>query len=98
MGGLFFGHPEPDVFDKRSERIVSTIAAQAAIAIDRARLYRAAQEEIEHRKRAEEVLRDNENARLVPPDDPRALAEALLAVTRDPAGAVRLARGAFETA
>jgi glycosyltransferase involved in cell wall biosynthesis len=45
-----------------------------------------------------EVLRDNENARLVPPDDPHALAEALLAVARDPAGAVRLARGAFETA
>jgi glycosyltransferase involved in cell wall biosynthesis len=45
-----------------------------------------------------EVLRDNENARLVPPDDPRALAEALLAMTRDPATAVRLARGAFETA
>jgi glycosyltransferase involved in cell wall biosynthesis len=45
-----------------------------------------------------EVLRDNENARLVPPDDPRALAEALLAVTRDPALAVRLARGAFDTA
>jgi glycosyltransferase involved in cell wall biosynthesis len=45
-----------------------------------------------------EILRDNENARLVPPDDPRALAEALLAVTRDPALAVRLARGAFDTA
>jgi glycosyltransferase involved in cell wall biosynthesis len=45
-----------------------------------------------------EVLRDNENARLVPPDDPRALADALLAVSRDPALAVRLARGAFDTA
>ena len=45
-----------------------------------------------------EILRDNENARLVPPDNPRALAEALLAVTRDPALAVRLARGAFDTA
>jgi glycosyltransferase involved in cell wall biosynthesis len=45
-----------------------------------------------------EVLRDNENARLVPPDDPRALAEAMLAMTRDPATAVRLARGAFDTA
>jgi glycosyltransferase involved in cell wall biosynthesis len=45
-----------------------------------------------------EVLRDNENARLVPPDDPQALAEALLAVTRDATMAVRLARGAFETA
>jgi glycosyltransferase involved in cell wall biosynthesis len=45
-----------------------------------------------------EVLRDNENARLVPPDDPRALADALLAITREPALAVRLARGAFDTA
>jgi len=45
-----------------------------------------------------EILRDNENARLVPPDDPRALAEALLALSRDPATAVRLARGAFDTA
>ncbi len=45
-----------------------------------------------------EILRDNENARLVPPDDPRALADALLAVTRDAALAVRLARGAFDTA
>jgi len=45
-----------------------------------------------------EILRDNENARLVPPDDPRALADALRAVTQDPALAVRLARGAFETA
>ncbi len=45
-----------------------------------------------------EVLRDNENARLVPPEDPRALADALLALTREPAVAVRLARGAFDTA
>jgi glycosyltransferase involved in cell wall biosynthesis len=45
-----------------------------------------------------EILRDNENARLVPPDDPRALADALRAVTQDPALAVRLASGAFDTA
>lgn len=45
-----------------------------------------------------EILRDNENARLVPADDPRALADALLALTRDTALAVRLARGAFDTA
>lgn len=45
-----------------------------------------------------EILRDNENARLVPPDDPRALADALRAVTLDPALAVRLARGAFDAA
>ena len=60
LGGLFFGHPQPGAFDERAERIVSAIAAQAAIAIDRTRLYRAAQEEIDRRRRAEEVLRDNE--------------------------------------
>ena len=60
LGGLFFGHPQPDVFDERAERLVSGIAAQAAIAIDRSGLYRAAQEEIERRRRAEDGLRDNE--------------------------------------
>jgi PAS domain S-box-containing protein len=60
LGGLFFGHPQPDVFDARAERIVAAIAVQAAIAIDKARLYRAAQEEIERRRRIEQVLRENE--------------------------------------
>src|SRR5262249_49409849 len=45
LGGLFFGHPEPGMFDARAERIVAAIAVQAGIAIDRAKLYRAAQEE-----------------------------------------------------
>ena len=40
IGGLFFGHSEPGVFTERAERIVEGIAAQAAIAIDNARLYR----------------------------------------------------------
>ncbi len=40
-GGLFFGHPEPAVFKERAERVVVGIAAQAAIAIDNARLLRA---------------------------------------------------------
>ena len=39
IGGLFFGHPEPDLFTERAERLVSGIAQQAAIAIDNARLY-----------------------------------------------------------
>ena len=46
LGGLFFGHSEPGVFDERAERIVAAIAVQAAIAIDKARLYQAAQDEI----------------------------------------------------
>ena len=44
LGGLFFGHSEAGVFGERAERIVAAIASQAAIAIDKARLYRAAQD------------------------------------------------------
>jgi PAS domain S-box-containing protein len=38
IGGLFFGHPDPGVFTGRDERIVRGVVAQAAIAIDNARL------------------------------------------------------------
>jgi len=62
LGGLFFGHSQADVFGERAERIVGAIASQAAIAIDKARLYRAAQEEIERRRRIEAALRDSEQS------------------------------------
>lgn len=39
IGGLFFGHPEPDVFTAEHEEIVSSIATQAAIAIDNSKLF-----------------------------------------------------------
>jgi PAS domain S-box-containing protein len=39
LGGLFFGHPEPDKFTKEHEDIVTSIAGQAAIGIDNAILY-----------------------------------------------------------
>jgi PAS domain S-box-containing protein len=39
IGGLFFGHSAIDVFSARAERIVTGVAAQAAVAIDNARLY-----------------------------------------------------------
>jgi len=42
IGGLFFGHSQPAAFSERTERIVSGLAGQAAIAIDNARLYDAA--------------------------------------------------------
>jgi PAS domain S-box-containing protein len=58
LGGLFFGHPDVGVFTERAERIVSGIAAQAAIAMDNARLYEAAQREIANRERAEAALRE----------------------------------------
>ncbi len=50
IGGLFFGHPAPGVFSERSERLVVGIAAQAAVAIDNARLFAAAQKAADERK------------------------------------------------
>lgn len=52
FGGLFFGHPQPGRFREEHERAALAIAAQAAAAIDNARLYQAAQREIEARQRA----------------------------------------------
>jgi signal transduction histidine kinase/DNA-binding response OmpR family regulator len=56
LGGLFFGHSDPGIFSERAERLVAGIAAQAAVAIDNARLYQASQREIEARKRVEQDL------------------------------------------
>jgi PAS domain S-box-containing protein len=60
IGGLFFGHPEPGRFSERHEQLMVGIAAQAAVAIDNARLYRNAQREVEERRRAEDALRESE--------------------------------------
>jgi len=49
LGGLFFGHPEPGVFTERTERIVAGVAAQAAIAMDNARLFEVAQKSAQER-------------------------------------------------
>jgi PAS domain S-box-containing protein len=43
LGGLFFGHAEPDVFTDGDERVIVGLAAQAAIALDNARLFDAVQ-------------------------------------------------------
>ncbi len=48
IGGLFFGHDRVGVFGDRAERVVSSIAGWAAVAMDNARLYDA-----ERRARAE---------------------------------------------
>ena len=52
IGGLFFGHPEIGVFSERAERLVVGVAAQAAIAIDNARLYEARKELLESERSA----------------------------------------------
>ena len=60
IGGLFFGHPDPAVFTARAERIVTGVAAQAAVAIDNARLYERAQKAAEERQKlleSERVVR-----------------------------------------
>ncbi len=58
MGGLFFGHPDPGIFSDASMRLALGVAAQAAICIDNARLYRAAEREIAERRLAENRERD----------------------------------------
>ncbi len=54
IGGLFFGHDQPSVFTHDAEGIAVAIAAHAAVAIDNARLYATAQEEM----RSKELLLD----------------------------------------
>jgi signal transduction histidine kinase len=39
IGGLFFGHPDPGKFTEEHEMLVSSIAAQAAISLDNAKLF-----------------------------------------------------------
>ena len=60
IGGLFFGHADPGVFTERAERLVASVAVMAAIAMEKIRLYDAAQREIEQRRQAEAMLRENE--------------------------------------
>ncbi len=44
LGGLLFGHSEVAQFTERHERLLVGVAAQAAIAIDNARLFKAVQD------------------------------------------------------
>ena len=39
VGGLFFGHPDPGVFNERTQRLVEGVAAHASVAVDNSRLY-----------------------------------------------------------
>ncbi|WP_426435452.1 PAS domain S-box protein [Bradyrhizobium genosp. P] len=56
LGGLFFGHARPGMFSERSERGLSGLAAEAAVAIDNANLSQAMRREIAERKRTQEAL------------------------------------------
>jgi signal transduction histidine kinase len=58
LGGLFFGHRTPAVFTERSEDRVRALAAEAAVALDNARLSREREQELVERRRAEDALRE----------------------------------------
>ncbi|WP_324749693.1 GAF domain-containing protein [Sphingomonas sp. LY54] len=57
LGGLFFGHSAPGRFTERHERLMAGLAGQAAIALDNANLFRAAERELEVRRRTETELK-----------------------------------------
>ncbi len=57
LGGLFLGHSEPGRFTEAHEAIITGIAAQAAIAMDNARLFEQAQWAQTELKRSNEELR-----------------------------------------
>ena len=57
IGGLFFGHAQPGIFTARAERLTTAIAAQAAIAIDNARLYEQAKRSADERAQMLEAER-----------------------------------------
>jgi PAS domain S-box-containing protein len=44
IGGLFFGHPEPGRFTDDHERLALGVSSWASVALENARLYRAAQD------------------------------------------------------
>ena len=60
VGVLNVESAQVDAFSQDDVRLLSTLAAQAAVAIENARLYEQAQREIAERKRAEEKLRESE--------------------------------------
>jgi len=62
LGAMMFGHPEPNVFSEREERLAVGLAGHAAVALDNARLFAEKEAEIDERRRAEERVRQlNEN-------------------------------------
>lgn len=60
IGGLFFGHPQPGVFEEDSESALVALAALAAVAIENARLYEALERELAQQRVMERALRESE--------------------------------------
>lgn len=60
IGVLNVESAKVDAFSLEDERILSTLAAQAAVTMENAHLHEQAQQEISERKQAEEALRESE--------------------------------------
>ena len=96
LGGLFFGHAEAGRFTARHEELLVGIAGQAAIGIDNARLFQAAQREIEERREAERhrtLLMNELNHRV---KNTLATVQAIAAQTLRSSGIEADARAAFD--
>ena len=59
LGGLFYGHEKPDVFEKDAEDLVGTIAAQAAIAMENFRLREQLTRKFEESEKAGQYQRES---------------------------------------
>lgn len=57
LGGLFYGHPEANVFTAEAESGLVALASQAAIAIDNANLYAELQKELGRSRLADQTAR-----------------------------------------
>ncbi len=89
LGGLLFGHPEPGCFSQRHEELIAGLAAQAAVAIENARLLSAVQA-------TNEALEQRVAERTAERDRAWRLSRDLL-ITVDPAGIFRSVSPAWTT-
>ena len=60
IGSISVESDQPDAFTGQDERLLATLANQAAIAFENARLYQSAQQELRERKRAQDALWSSE--------------------------------------
>jgi PAS domain S-box-containing protein len=59
LGGLFYGHELPDIFEEDSENLVATIAAQAGVAVENTRLREQLTQKIADLRRAEDRFKNS---------------------------------------
>lgn len=62
MGGLLFGHPQREAFSEKAERAIRSVAVQASIAMDNARLYDDVKKAAAERERLLEAERASRTA------------------------------------